>query len=139
MRFCRNQNHLMAVAMAIVVCAACGKAKDKQTPEVLPNVILIVLDTLRADSTSLCGYNRPTTPNLTRLANQPDAAYTCGGVTPATWTLPSHASFFTGVGPTVHRTHAVAGKFKKTGKIVRSSTLASKKRSNQKSNVKESK
>ena len=32
-----------------------------------PNVLLIVLDTVRADHLSLYGYARPTTPNLVRL------------------------------------------------------------------------
>ena len=34
----------------------------------LPNVILISLDTVRADHLSVYGYHRPTTPNLSRLA-----------------------------------------------------------------------
>jgi arylsulfatase A-like enzyme len=59
-----------------------------------PNVLLIVLDTVRADRLSLYGYQRATTPNLERLARrgiQFDAARAT-----APWTLPSHASFFTG-------------------------------------------
>jgi arylsulfatase A-like enzyme len=58
-----------------------------------PNVLLVVLDTVRAQSCSLYGYNRPTTPQLERLAN--------GGVcferaiSTSPWTLPSHASMFT--------------------------------------------
>ena len=35
-----------------------------------PNVILIILDTVRAKSMSLYGYERPTTPNLERIAKQ---------------------------------------------------------------------
>jgi arylsulfatase A-like enzyme len=59
-----------------------------------PNVLFIVLDTVRADHLSLYGYRRPTTPVLERLAKwgiRFDAARA-----PAPWTLPSHASFFTG-------------------------------------------
>ncbi len=62
-----------------------------------PNVLLIVLDTVRADRLSLYGYERSTTPNLERLARQGirfDAARAT-----APWTLPSHASFFTGRWP----------------------------------------
>jgi arylsulfatase A-like enzyme len=59
-----------------------------------PNVLLIVLDTVRADHMSLYGYPRPTTPFLERLAKKgvrfDDARST------APWTLPSHASIFTG-------------------------------------------
>jgi arylsulfatase A-like enzyme len=62
-----------------------------------PNVLLIVLDTVRADRLSLYGYLRPTTPNLERLAKRGyrfDAARAT-----APWTLPSHASMFTGRWP----------------------------------------
>jgi arylsulfatase A-like enzyme len=59
-----------------------------------PNVLLIVLDTVRAKSTSLHGYVRPTTPNLERLARR-GTHYTRAFAT-APWTLPSHASMFTG-------------------------------------------
>ena len=58
-----------------------------------PNVLLIVLDTVRADRLSLYGYHRPTTPTLERLAKRGirfDAARAA-----APWTLISHASFFT--------------------------------------------
>ena len=62
-----------------------------------PNVLLIVLDTVRADHLSVYGYARPTAPNLERLAWQGirfDAAHST-----APWTLPSHASMFTGRWP----------------------------------------
>jgi arylsulfatase A-like enzyme len=62
-----------------------------------PNVLLIVLDTVRADRLSLHGYPRATTPTLERLAARGvrfDEARA-----PAPWTLASHASFFTGRWP----------------------------------------
>ncbi|HZW29194.1 MAG TPA: sulfatase, partial [Isosphaeraceae bacterium] len=62
-----------------------------------PDVLLIVLDTVRADRLSLYGYPRPTTPHLQRLAARGvrfDEARA-----PAPWTLASHASFFTGRWP----------------------------------------
>lgn len=80
-----------------------------QAPEVVappgrPGLVLfVVLDTVRADHTSLCGHDRPTTPFLQALAGQQGWSHTCGLVTPGTWTLPSHASFFTGLLPTEHR------------------------------------
>ncbi|MCB9681314.1 MAG: sulfatase-like hydrolase/transferase [Alphaproteobacteria bacterium] len=58
-------------------------------------VIFAVLDTVRADHTSLCGYARPTTPTLQNLADK-GAVHTCRAYSPAPWTHPSHASFFTG-------------------------------------------
>ena len=72
-----------------------------------PNVVFIVLDTVRADHLSLCGYERPTSPNLDAFVASSGAQYTCDAQAPATWTLPSHASFFTGVHPSVHRSHAI--------------------------------
>lgn len=58
------------------------------------NVILIVLDTVRAMSLSLYGYHRDTSPNLTRWASR-GVAFTRAYST-APWTLPSHASMLTG-------------------------------------------
>ena len=61
------------------------------------NVLLIVLDTVRAESLSLYGYGRETTPNLARLARRGvrfDRAFST-----APWTAPSHASMFTGRWP----------------------------------------
>ncbi|MCB9665966.1 MAG: sulfatase-like hydrolase/transferase [Alphaproteobacteria bacterium] len=62
-----------------------------------PTLVLVVLDTVRADHTSLCGYERPTTPYLETLGKRAGpVTYTCAARTPGTWTVPSHASMFTG-------------------------------------------
>ncbi|MBT3222783.1 MAG: sulfatase-like hydrolase/transferase [Proteobacteria bacterium] len=75
------------------------------------NVVFIVLDTVRSDHMSLCGYERPTTPFLRRLV-QEGAEHTCGAITAGSWTLPTHASFFTGVDPVEHRAHAITSGIK---------------------------
>jgi arylsulfatase A-like enzyme len=62
-----------------------------------PNVLLIVLDTVRADHTSLHGYRRATTPALERLAKQGIRFDRARATAP--WTLASHASIFTGRWP----------------------------------------
>lgn len=65
-----------------------------------PNLLLIVMDTTRADHLSCYGYPRKTTPNLDLLAEEGvlfEQAYT-----PAPWTVPSHASLFTGLYPSQH-------------------------------------
>ena len=62
-----------------------------------PNVLLIVLDTVRADRLSLYGYGRDTTPNLARLARRGVRFDRARSTAP--WTLPSHASMFTGRWP----------------------------------------
>ena len=59
-----------------------------------PNVLLIVMDTVAAGHLSLHGYNRSTSPTLVELARRGitfDAARAA-----SSWTLPSHASMFTG-------------------------------------------
>lgn len=62
-----------------------------------PNVILIVLDTVRADHLSLHGYERPTSPNLDRLAQRGVRFDQARAAAP--WTLASHATLFTGRWP----------------------------------------
>jgi arylsulfatase A-like enzyme len=68
--------------------------------EISPNIILIVLDTAAAKHMSLYGYHRDTTPELKRIAEESVVYTKC--FSPATWTVPSHASLFTGLYPTEH-------------------------------------
>lgn len=63
----------------------------------VPNVLLIILDTVRAANLSLYGYPRETTPNLTRLAS--NGVRFDQAISTAPWTLPSHASLLTGRWP----------------------------------------
>jgi len=65
-----------------------------------PNVVLITLDTTRADHLSCYGYPRKTTPYLDQLA-QESVVFT-NAYTPSSWTLPAHASLFTGMYPAKH-------------------------------------
>ena len=62
-----------------------------------PNVLLIVMDTVRADHLSLYGYHRATTPKLEQLAKRGIRFDKVRATAP--WTLPSHASLFTGRWP----------------------------------------
>lgn len=66
-------------------------------PEQGPNVLLIVLDTVRAANLSLYGYSRETSPYLKQLGRS--GVVFERAISPAPWTLPSHASFFTGRHP----------------------------------------
>ncbi|MCA9971131.1 MAG: sulfatase, partial [Anaerolineales bacterium] len=59
-----------------------------------PNVLLLVMDTVRAQSMSLHGYGRSTSPNLDRLAAS--GVRFDRAIASAPWTLPSHATMFTG-------------------------------------------
>jgi hypothetical protein len=69
-----------------------------------PNVLLIVWDTVRADHMSAYGYNKPTTPRIAAWSKQGvryDRAVSAG-----VWTLPSHASLFTGLPERAHGVNA---------------------------------
>lgn len=68
-----------------------------------PDVVLVVLDTVRAGSVSTYGYTRPTAPELDGLARE--GALFLDATSPATWSLPSHASLFTGRYPSSHGAH----------------------------------
>jgi len=72
-----------------------------------PDVILVTLDTTRADHLSTYGYARETSPNLTAFAADAllfeDAHSTVG------WTLPSHASILTGLYPSRHDARSAGG------------------------------
>ncbi|HSK18814.1 MAG TPA: sulfatase [Longimicrobiales bacterium] len=59
-----------------------------------PNILLIILDTVRAASMSLYGSEHPTTPNLEEFSLQGVVFDHAWSTSP--WTLPSHASLFTG-------------------------------------------
>ena len=65
-----------------------------------PNVLLISLDTLRADSLGCYGYERPTSPEIDRLATR--STLFRHAVSQAPWTRPSHMALFTGVFPSSH-------------------------------------
>lgn len=65
------------------------------------NVLLVVLDCVRARNTSLHGYRRKTTPVLEEFAESA-TTYTQAR-SPAGWSLPSHASILTGVSPAEHQ------------------------------------
>ena len=62
-----------------------------------PNVLLIILDTMRSANMHLYGYQRENSPALERMAAQ--SVVFDDAIAPAPWTLPSHATMFTGHRP----------------------------------------
>ncbi|HXA50348.1 MAG TPA: sulfatase, partial [Candidatus Acidoferrum sp.] len=69
-----------------------------------PNLVMIVMDTVRADHLSINGYQRDTTPRLKQLAQ--DSAVYLNAFSASDITLTSHASLFTGMYPSWHGAYA---------------------------------
>lgn len=87
------------LAMAVVICNS--QAENQAPPcKQSPNVILIAIDTLRADHLGCYGYSRPVSPHIDALAAEGVRFERCYST--AAWTLPSFMSIFTGLMPAVH-------------------------------------
>jgi arylsulfatase A-like enzyme len=69
----------------------------------LPDVIFVTLDTTRVDHIGAYGYFRDISPEIDRFAS--DAVLYRRAWSTAPWTLPAHASMFTGKHPTSHGAH----------------------------------
>ncbi len=65
-----------------------------------PNLLIVVMDTVRADHLSAYGYSRATSPNFDRLARE--GALFENAISTSSWTLPAHASLLTGRLPHEH-------------------------------------
>lgn len=99
--FTRREMLRRAAALA-AASALYAKLPGQSRPQ-RPNILLISVDTLRADHMSLYGYARPTTPFIDRLAR--DGVFFRHAYSATAWTGSSHASLFTGVYPPVHQMH----------------------------------
>jgi len=80
----------------LLALSACQPPPPKQ-----PDIVLVVVDTLRADHLGVYGYGRPTTPSIDALAGR-GAVFTRAW-SAAGWTLASFATLLTGEYPHVHR------------------------------------
>lgn len=74
-----------------------------EPPAGAPDIVMIVLDTVRAHNVSAYGYERETTPYFDRLAEE--GMLFLDATAPSTWSLPAHASLFTGRFPSGHGAH----------------------------------
>ncbi|MDP8234748.1 MAG: sulfatase [Candidatus Erginobacter occultus] len=77
----------------------CGRSPEKDRP----NLLLISVDTLRADHLGCYGYDRPTSENIDRLAEEGVLFENAFSASP--WTTPSHMSIMTGYYPRVHNVY----------------------------------
>jgi arylsulfatase A-like enzyme len=79
---------------------------DRRDHRDRPSVLVLVLDTVRADHLSVYGYARDTTPKLKRFIEQHERSRLYPlAFSPGCWTLPGHASLFTGELPSTHGGH----------------------------------
>ena len=78
-----------------------------------PNIVFIIWDTVRSTNLSMLGYHRTTTPFLEQLAAR--SVVFEQAASPASWTLPAHASLFTGAYP--HEVDADWAEPLETGKL----------------------
>lgn len=84
---------LMALALVLMAAAGCGNGEPQS--RVRPNVVLVLVDTFRADHAGCYGYSRPTTPVLDSLA---DAGTRYDSFqSQSSWTLPAMTTLFSGL------------------------------------------
>jgi len=99
-----------ALLLATALLAGCREAPAPTTPAPTaatppPAVVVVVIDTLRADHLGCYGYGRPTSPRLDAFAAAATRHERVFASSP--WTLPSHASLFTGLDPYQHGAQTV--------------------------------
>ena len=104
------RSDLLRLFLLLLACflLACGDAENASPPEEVAQpgfegpraIVLVSIDTLRADHLGLYGHERFTSPVLDEVARQgvvfEDAS------APSPWTLPSHASMLSGLSPFEH-------------------------------------
>jgi arylsulfatase A-like enzyme len=90
------------VALFVVVTLfGCTRHRDATAPR---GLVLVCIDTLRADHLGAYGYARATSPRIDALAD--DAIVFEHAVAPSPWTLPSIATLMTSLYPSVHGAHS---------------------------------
>ncbi len=98
---------ILLIAMLLLSCSDSDNSIQEEQPQDVSNhrnIILIIIDTLRADHLSCYNYHRLTSPTIDSLA----AAGTIwtNAQAQAPWTQPAHASIWTGLTVRSHRTNA---------------------------------
>ena len=86
----------LAVVLTMLVLLVAGCGKDTR-----PNIVLITIDTLRADHLACYGYTKPTSPRIDAFAGE--AVLFEHACCQSSQTLPSHASILIGTNPRSHK------------------------------------
>jgi arylsulfatase A-like enzyme len=96
---------LSALGLSALGLSALGLSALACAPSAPPRgVVVVVVDTLRADHLGAYGYPRPTSPRIDAFAA--DAVRFADATSPAPWTLPSLATLMTSLYPSVHGAHS---------------------------------
>lgn len=100
-----NAKHRFAAVSCLLLCLAAPPARgeeqrDTARPRVPPNLLLVTLDTTRADHLGCYGAGGGRTPTLDRLAAR--GTRFARALTASPLTLPAHASLLTGLAPRAH-------------------------------------
>ena len=96
----------VALALSLILCG-CTRKDDQaasktsnRADDSRPNIVLISVDTLRADHLGCYGYQRNTSPHIDQLAAE--GTLFENTISSTSWTLPAHCALFTGLADTVH-------------------------------------
>jgi arylsulfatase A-like enzyme len=94
---CRSSSRRLAL-LGVLLCA-CSDAVEP-SPVARPDVVLVSIDSLRADHLGAYGYTRPTSPTIDRIAAS--GVRFDQAISTTSWTLPAHAALFTGLYDSAH-------------------------------------
>jgi arylsulfatase A-like enzyme len=89
----------MGLALPALIPSACTPSSDRPA-DASPNIVLVSIDSLRADHVGAYGYPKPTTPFLDRLARE--GVLFENAISNSAWTLPAHSTLFTGLLESAH-------------------------------------
>ena len=98
--FMRIKKIRISLSVTVILAVAVFVGLRYWPADKAPNIVLITIDTLRADHLDLYGYPRKTAPSLTELASR--GVTFDHAVSQAPWTLPSIASLLTSLYPSQH-------------------------------------
>lgn len=115
-RFGVRRGWRVAVTLGLLTLCACQRASSA------PPIIMILVDTLRADYLGAYGFEGEISPNIDAFAEEAVLFDNCFSQAP--WTKPSIASLFTSLQPPVHRVYSHGGKFGARGDAERTETLS---------------
>ncbi|MFT4543387.1 MAG: arylsulfatase A-like enzyme [Planctomycetota bacterium] len=95
-----STEHPLTAGLCLAALTLCLPACSDEPEPTRPNVLLISIDSLRADHLGCYGYERDTSPAIDRLAREGALFRQVSSST--SWTLPAHASLFTALPDSVH-------------------------------------